>query len=52
MNEFVAGLVGGSAGLIVGHPLDTIKAIMQTKNEKNMFSASKHVFNASHVIIY
>jgi len=32
MNDYIAGLVGGLAGLVVGHPLDTVKALMQTKN--------------------
>ena len=26
--DFVAGCIGGSAGIIVGHPLDTLKVIL------------------------
>jgi solute carrier family 25 carnitine/acylcarnitine transporter 20/29 len=29
--DFVAGLCGGVAGLVVGHPFDTIKARLQTQ---------------------
>ena len=28
MNEFVAGMVGGSVSLVVGHPFDTIKVYL------------------------
>ncbi|XP_055298890.1 mitochondrial basic amino acids transporter [Sitodiplosis mosellana] len=33
--DFVAGCLGGCAGLIVGHPFDTIKVHMQTQDPKN-----------------
>ncbi|XP_044754059.1 mitochondrial basic amino acids transporter-like [Coccinella septempunctata] len=33
--EFIAGCVGGCAGLVVGHPLDTLKVHLQNDNAKN-----------------
>lgn len=30
--DFIAGCVGGSAGVIVGHPLDTVKVHLQVQN--------------------
>jgi len=33
--DFVAGCIGGCAGLIVGHPFDTVKVHMQTQDFKN-----------------
>lgn len=33
--EFVAGCVGGAAGVVVGHPFDTIKVRLQTQNAAN-----------------
>ncbi|XP_044267250.1 mitochondrial basic amino acids transporter [Tribolium madens] len=33
--DFVAGCIGGCAGVIVGHPLDTIKVHLQTQDAKN-----------------
>jgi len=35
MDEFAAGLAGGCAGVIVGHPLDTIKVKLQTQDFNN-----------------
>lgn len=35
MNDFIAGLIGGSSGLIVGYPFDTIKCLMQTREAHN-----------------
>ncbi|KAA3673787.1 solute carrier family 25, member 45/47, partial [Paragonimus westermani] len=29
VNEFIAGAIGGMAGLAVGHPMDTVKILMQ-----------------------
>lgn len=34
-SEFVAGCVGGCAGVAVGHPLDTIKVRIQTQDSLN-----------------
>ncbi|XP_050313771.1 mitochondrial basic amino acids transporter-like [Anthonomus grandis grandis] len=33
--DFIAGCIGGCAGVIVGHPLDTIKVCLQTQDSKN-----------------
>ncbi|EDV32311.2 uncharacterized protein Dana_GF15765 [Drosophila ananassae] len=35
MIDFVAGLFGGAAGVVVGHPFDTVKVHMQTDDPKN-----------------
>ncbi|XP_054166327.1 mitochondrial basic amino acids transporter-like [Oppia nitens] len=32
--DFIAGCVGGAAGVLVGHPLDTIKVVMQTSSTR------------------
>ncbi|TGZ74474.1 hypothetical protein CRM22_000910 [Opisthorchis felineus] len=34
LNEFTAGAVGGIAGLVIGHPLDTLKILMQNSTQK------------------
>ncbi|CAD5114646.1 DgyrCDS3697 [Dimorphilus gyrociliatus] len=31
INEYIAGAIGGSASLVVGHPLDTVKVQIQTQ---------------------
>ena len=49
MNDFIAGLVGGTAGLVVGHPLDTVKALMQTRNHTSIIASSKIVFRETKV---
>lgn len=51
MNEFVAGLVGGTAGLVVGHPLDTVKALMQTKSDKSMLDCSRDLYRETRVLL-
>ncbi|XP_033235227.1 mitochondrial basic amino acids transporter isoform X1 [Drosophila pseudoobscura] len=33
--DFIAGLMGGAAGVLVGHPLDTVKVHLQTDDPKN-----------------
>lgn len=33
--DFFAGCVGGMAGVVVGHPLDTVKVLLQTQDMKN-----------------
>ncbi|XP_060529925.1 mitochondrial basic amino acids transporter-like [Cylas formicarius] len=33
--DFVAGCLGGCAGVIVGHPLDTVKICLQTQDARN-----------------
>jgi hypothetical protein len=51
MNDFVAGLVGGLGGLVVGHPLDTVKALMQTSNQTNIISSTKNIIKNTSVIL-
>ncbi|CAH0554645.1 unnamed protein product [Brassicogethes aeneus] len=34
--DFFAGCLGGCAGVIVGHPLDTVKVLIQTQDSKNL----------------
>ncbi|ODN04271.1 Mitochondrial basic amino acids transporter [Orchesella cincta] len=34
--DFLAGCVGGAAGVIVGHPLDTVKVRLQTQSPTNI----------------
>ena len=34
MNEFISGFFAGTAQTIVGHPLDTLKVLIQNKNLK------------------
>lgn len=43
MNDFIAGLVGGLSGLVVGYPFDTIKALMQTKEAHNSIVNSARI---------
>ncbi|XP_030246469.1 mitochondrial basic amino acids transporter [Drosophila navojoa] len=33
--DFIAGLLGGAAGVLVGHPFDTVKVHLQTDDPKN-----------------
>ncbi|XP_034944372.1 mitochondrial basic amino acids transporter-like [Chelonus insularis] len=45
--DFVAGCLGGCAGLIVGYPLDTIKVHLQTQNSKNpQYRGTWHCFQS------
>ncbi|CAH8522600.1 unnamed protein product [Heterobilharzia americana] len=37
LNEFLSGAVGGLAGLTVGHPMDTIKVLMQNSTNNPTF---------------
>ncbi|KAL3268148.1 hypothetical protein HHI36_007276 [Cryptolaemus montrouzieri] len=42
--EFVAGCIGGCAGLLVGHPLDTLKVHLQNDSAKNpKYKGSMHL---------
>ncbi|RTG90327.1 uncharacterized protein DC041_0004011 [Schistosoma bovis] len=36
-NEFLAGAIGGLAGLTVGHPMDTVKVVMQSSSRNLTF---------------
>lgn len=43
--DFVAGCLGGVGGLVVGHPFDTVKVMMQTHGGKNpAFNSTINVF--------
>ncbi|CAL4071602.1 unnamed protein product, partial [Meganyctiphanes norvegica] len=42
--DFVAGWIGGCAGLIVGHPMDTIKVRQQTMGKISALSGFKNTF--------
>lgn len=42
-HEFIAGCIGGCAGLIVGHPFDTVKVHLQNDNTR-MFRNSMQCF--------
>ncbi|ENN79117.1 hypothetical protein D910_01244, partial [Dendroctonus ponderosae] len=33
--DFLAGCIGGSAGVLIGHPLDTVKVCIQTQDSNN-----------------
>ncbi|KAJ6649809.1 Mitochondrial basic amino acids transporter [Pseudolycoriella hygida] len=43
--DFAAGCLGGAAGVLVGHPFDTIKVHLQTQNPKNpLYRGTFHCF--------
>ncbi|XP_044315866.1 mitochondrial basic amino acids transporter isoform X1 [Drosophila rhopaloa] len=43
--DFVAGLLGGAAGVLVGHPFDTVKVHLQTDNPHNpKYKGTLHCF--------
>lgn len=46
LRDFVAGLCGGCAGLVFGHPFDTVKVRQQcyTKKSRNMLQAVRTTF--------
>ena len=52
MNDFVAGLIGGLAGLVVGHPLDTVKALMQTGGNTSTLDSAKLIAKKTTVVIF
>ena len=43
--EFVAGGCGGVAGIISGHPLDTLRIRQQSSIKGSAFSICKHVLS-------
>src|SRR5690242_6341648 len=49
MNEFISGSFGGMCGIIVGHPLDTVKVRMQTNNSHN--TVYKSIFQSMASIV-
>ncbi|KMY89488.1 mitochondrial basic amino acids transporter isoform X1 [Drosophila simulans] len=43
--DFVAGLLGGAAGVLVGHPFDTVKVHLQTDDPRNpKYKGTFHCF--------
>lgn len=47
MNDSIAGFTGGIAGLVLGHPLDTIKALIQTRGHTSIANTALIVFKNS-----
>lgn len=46
--DFFAGCIGGCAGVVVGHPLDTIKVRLQTQDFKNpLYRGTIHCFRST-----
>lgn len=50
MNDILAGFTGGMTGLIVGHPLDTIKALIQTRGHTSIINSASIIFKQSNQI--
>ncbi|XP_057678948.1 mitochondrial basic amino acids transporter-like isoform X2 [Corythoichthys intestinalis] len=45
--DFVAGCIGGAAGVLVGHPFDTVKVRLQVQNvNKPMYRGTIHCFQS------
>ncbi|XP_053231162.1 mitochondrial basic amino acids transporter [Podarcis raffonei] len=45
--DFLAGCVGGAAGVLVGHPFDTVKVRLQVQNvEKPLYRGTLHCFQS------
>ncbi|XP_039195607.1 mitochondrial basic amino acids transporter [Crotalus tigris] len=45
--DFLAGCVGGAAGVLVGHPFDTVKVRLQVQNvEKPLYRGTVHCFQS------
>ncbi|EPB68254.1 hypothetical protein ANCCEY_12660 [Ancylostoma ceylanicum] len=43
--DFFAGCLGGAAGVLAGHPLDTIKVRLQTQNSASkLYRGTWHCF--------
>lgn len=51
MDDFIAGLVAGNVALVVGHPMDTIKSLIQTRNHKSILKTIQFLSNEKKVII-
>lgn len=50
MDDFIAGLVAGNVALIVGHPMDTIKSLIQTRNHKSIVKTIQFLSKEKKVI--
>ncbi|XP_064622769.1 solute carrier family 25 member 45-like [Lineus longissimus] len=46
-NDYIAGALGGCAGLIAGHPFDTIKVQLQTQNHEGLVSCFKKISSSN-----
>ncbi|XP_041661931.1 mitochondrial basic amino acids transporter [Cheilinus undulatus] len=45
--DFVAGCIGGAAGVLVGHPFDTVKVRLQVQNiDKPLYRGTFHCFQS------
>uniref|UniRef100_A0A674ISC0 Uncharacterized protein n=1 Tax=Terrapene triunguis TaxID=2587831 RepID=A0A674ISC0_9SAUR len=45
--DFLAGCVGGAAGVLVGHPFDTVKVRLQVQSvEKPLYRGTYHCFQS------
>ncbi|KAF5292582.1 hypothetical protein FQA39_LY13915 [Lamprigera yunnana] len=45
--DFIAGCIGGCAGIVVGHPLDTVKVHLQTQDASNpKYKGTLHCFRS------
>lgn len=45
--DFVAGTMGGFAGKLLDHPLDTVKVLLQTQGEKPRYSGAWHCLQST-----
>lgn len=50
MDDFIAGLVAGNVALIVGHPMDTVKSLMQTRGHKSILKTIKFLIKEKKVV--
>ncbi|KAF4082520.1 hypothetical protein AMELA_G00152230 [Ameiurus melas] len=47
MMDFVAGCMGGAAGVLIGHPFDTVKVRLQVQNaHKPLYRGTFHCFHS------
>ncbi|XP_053469629.1 mitochondrial basic amino acids transporter isoform X2 [Ictalurus furcatus] len=47
MMDFVAGCIGGAAGVLIGHPFDTVKVRLQVQNaHKPLYRGTFHCFHS------
>ncbi|GFS26837.1 solute carrier family 25 member 45 [Elysia marginata] len=44
LNDYIAGCIGGGAGMIAGHPLDTVKVQIQTQEYGGKYSSLMDCF--------
>ncbi|XP_074653368.1 solute carrier family 25 member 45-like isoform X2 [Tubulanus polymorphus] len=46
LHDYIAGAIGGTAGIIVGHPFDTVKVQLQTHKHVGNWGCIKTVWRA------